>query len=814
MTRHSSGPPSPSSAPRARAVRLLLAVLLVGLALPAVLWSTAATAPRPVEAPPGEFSAERAAALLDRLLGGEEVPRPAGSPAAAAMRERLVTYLGEQGFSVRVQRAVGAGPGGSVGWMHNVIAQRGSGRDRLALLAHYDSVGAGPGVSDDLAGVAALLEVARAAATDPNPPPLLLVLVEGEESGLVGAEAFVSQDPAFAEVAGVINLEARGTRGPSHMFQSGPGSAEWVRAWARLTRRPDASSLSAEVYRHMPNDTDFSLFLERGVPGLNFAFIGGVESYHTPLDDRAHLSLASLQHQGEQALAALRAFGDLSELEGGLPGGGEERVYATLGGRWLLSASRSSLRLVALLCALALLWAPERAVRAGWTDWGRVRGGVAWALLMPVGTAMLAGAYLGILRLVTGSAVPWRATPLACWVSLASLSLFAVAAVGGDAAGDGGVGRALGSWLLWGLAGLFTALFLPGASFLFVWPAVLLALCANGVRLRDAFPARVARIALVGLLVCLPLWMVVILGLAQAFGPPAGALILAALAFPLGLLGPLLAQAPSPRRLLAGGGAALAAAGFLSGFFLPTRTAALPERLNLVYLQDGEATRWQVWGFTSGLPAAFAEGGEWQEERDPERLPWAGRRTWSRPTPSLELPGPSYGVGEKGAGGEIPRAVWSGGLLHLSGILRSPSQAAHTTLEVEGPFELRALAVGRRDLEPASRLALIAPGSEGIRVELWLEPTGEATGEPTGEATGEPTGEAAGEPGGEGGTIEGDDAGREEAPLQLILVDRVQALPPAGGELLSLRGEDWVPSHDGDGAMLVTRLAVPIPPGP
>ena len=29
------------------------------------------------------------------------------------------------------------------------------------LTAHYDSVGAGPGVSDDLAGVAAIVEVAR-----------------------------------------------------------------------------------------------------------------------------------------------------------------------------------------------------------------------------------------------------------------------------------------------------------------------------------------------------------------------------------------------------------------------------------------------------------------------------------------------------------------------------------------------------------------------------------------------------------------------------------------------------------------------------
>ena len=37
-----------------------------------------------------------------------------------------------------------------------------------------------------------------------------------------------------------------------------------------------ATSLAVEVYRRMPNSTDLTVFLEAGIPGLNFAFISGV----------------------------------------------------------------------------------------------------------------------------------------------------------------------------------------------------------------------------------------------------------------------------------------------------------------------------------------------------------------------------------------------------------------------------------------------------------------------------------------------------------------------------------------------------------
>jgi hypothetical protein len=80
-----------------------------------------------------------------------------------------------------------------------------------------------------------------------------------------------------------------------------------------------ASSLFYPVYARLPNDTDLTVFKRHGLPGVNFAFIGGQPRYHTPLDDVGHVDLASLQHQGQNALAIVRALAD-QDLDAPPPG--------------------------------------------------------------------------------------------------------------------------------------------------------------------------------------------------------------------------------------------------------------------------------------------------------------------------------------------------------------------------------------------------------------------------------------------------------------------------------------------------------------
>ena len=69
-----------------------------------------------------------------------------------------------------------------------------------------------------------------------------------------------------------------------------------------------SSSLYPELYDRLPNDTDLSVFKDRGMAGMNFAFVGGLPHYHTPLDNFDNLDMGSLQHQGEQFLSMAKAL--------------------------------------------------------------------------------------------------------------------------------------------------------------------------------------------------------------------------------------------------------------------------------------------------------------------------------------------------------------------------------------------------------------------------------------------------------------------------------------------------------------------------
>ena len=300
---------------------LAAALALCALALLLTVFQGGPPPAKPASAPPAEFSAGRSQAVLRDLLG-DGAPHPVGSPAAAGVRARIVAQLRSLGYAPEVQEDVACTSGGECARVSNVLARL-AGREpgkSVLMMAHYDSVPAGPGASDDLSGVATILEVARVLKAGPPPRHgVLLLLDEGEEPGLLGAKAFVEHSPEMAEVGAVVNLEARGTGGPSLMFETSGADAWMISAFAARVPRPFTSSLFSTIYQYMPNNTDLTLFKQRDVPGLNFAFIGDPAQYHSPLDNLADVSAASLQHHGDNALAAVRglAEGDLAKPPGG-----------------------------------------------------------------------------------------------------------------------------------------------------------------------------------------------------------------------------------------------------------------------------------------------------------------------------------------------------------------------------------------------------------------------------------------------------------------------------------------------------------------
>jgi hypothetical protein len=258
-------------------------------------------------------SADRAMADL-RIISAE--PHPVGTAAHDAVRDYLVARLQALGCTdVHVQYATGFntldGPiGGSVA---NVIARR-PGRvpgQAILLTAHYDAVPRSPGAGDDGAGVAAILETLRALQDSPPIDHDVIVLFsDAEESGLLGAEAFADLDPMARRVGVVLNFDGRGDAGPVYMFQTSAGNAPLIDALDAGVPDARTNSLTGEVYRHLPSDTDFSIWLHSRWPvaGLNFADVGGYTHYHTPSDDIASLDPRVVQQMADYSYGMVRSL--------------------------------------------------------------------------------------------------------------------------------------------------------------------------------------------------------------------------------------------------------------------------------------------------------------------------------------------------------------------------------------------------------------------------------------------------------------------------------------------------------------------------
>jgi hypothetical protein len=599
---------------------LLLAVL--------VRWS--APAPAGHDAAPDSFSAARARRALERFVG-DGAPRPLGSAAGLRARERLVAELEALGLAPEVQRARLCNDNAlfpvcaEVG---NVVAVVGGDATTLGadarcapgaagpvvLVAHHDSVGAGPGASDDGAGVAVLLETARAlGAGPPTRHPVVLLFTDGEEAGLLGARAFAREHPLARVACAAVNVDARGSSGPSLLFQTSAGAGPLVALAARALERPVTSSLFGWVYDQLPNDTDFTVLRDRGLAGYNLAFIEELAHYHTSLDDLGHASDATLQHLGEHALALARALA-------GAPGPlvGDETVWFDVLAfgivRWPRSAALPLAALaVALHAAAAWLLIRRRRSRTRGSMVTAALGAAALALLGPALAALLGyGARLAT-RIVRGeSASEWYAPPpssLAPWVAGALASMLALRLVGGR----GGEAERLGAWWPLCLLGLVCARALPEASYLFVAPALLAGLTAVLARReRRAGVDVVAWLGLAPIGLAGVLWLSVAFGVQLAVGPMAHPVVAAAVALALGPALPLASRAPRTSRVVgvtasvaAGAFVVLGAVGALRSPFFPEQ----PQRVSIAHVErhgDGTAAaHWLVETRDGPVPEAL-----------------------------------------------------------------------------------------------------------------------------------------------------------------------------------------------------------------
>lgn len=272
-------------------------------------------------APDSVFSAIRAQPHLRQIT---QAPHSTGTKENARVRQYIISACEGLGLQTEVQHTTGIysfGRGLLAGQVYNIIARlKGMNSSKAVLImAHYDSQVNAMGAGDDGAGVAAMLEVGRILkAGKPLQNDVLFLFTDAEEDGLLGAQAFVKESPLLQEVGLVLNFEGRGNSGISTMFEVNPENGWMVKEFIQSAKHPVANSLSFEIYKNLPNNTDFTPFKKAGVSGLNHAFVGGFVNYHSMTDRAENLDPGSLQHHGDNMLSLVKHFGnvDLTQTKG------------------------------------------------------------------------------------------------------------------------------------------------------------------------------------------------------------------------------------------------------------------------------------------------------------------------------------------------------------------------------------------------------------------------------------------------------------------------------------------------------------------
>lgn len=552
------------------------------------------------DAPLNEFSAGRAMKHLETIAGH---PHPIGSPEHAEVREYIVHELRSLGVAPEVQEATTVNPAWknpfSAGTIHNVVVTlKGTDTSKSVLLVgHYDSVPTGPGAADDGAAVATMLETLRALKTGgPLKNDVVFLFTDGEEVGLLGARAFVEQHPWANSAGCVLNFDARGNNGTVIMFETSPQNGGLIREFARAATYPVANSFSYDIYRLLPNNTDFAVFKEANIGGLNFANINGFISYHTKLDSLENIDARIIQHQGSYALSLLRHFGNLH-----LPIATEKNAvyFNILGSAFVRYPSPWNLILAllagVLFLAVVIVGFRRRLLKISGIIWGFL------ALLL----AMISGGVLGtilwwvIRRIHSDERLANQSNTYNSYLYMIGFVLLAVALTSTlyvwFRKKVGVENLTVGGLLLWFILVILSALFLPGSNYLFVWP-----LLFSLVALVTVFSSTDRRpnswkqffvftvCAIPGILIFAP--MIYLMFTALAFGMAGIVMVLVVLS--IGLLVPQIQLMAAPGKWLLPAVMLMSGLGFLvAGIVSSGFGATHPQSDSLFYGFDADSGR-------------------------------------------------------------------------------------------------------------------------------------------------------------------------------------------------------------------------------
>ncbi len=591
--------------------------------------------------------------------------------------------------------------------------------------------------------------------------PIIALFSDGEEYGLLGA-ASALDNPAFrARVGAVVNVEARGNRGPSLLFQTSPGDGPLVDLYARSVTHYATSSLFATIYKYLPNDTDLTLFIRGGFVSYNFAFSDNVAHYHTPRDTRANLSPVILQHHGENLLgmAVSLEHVDFAGLKGG-----KDDIYLTVMGKWLPRMAASwalPLSILALVLIALSGWiggAPPR--------WRGIAAGIGAPLALLVGSAVIGWVLHGMAVLVSGQPDPSFAYPLALRISLA-LGVAGVTLLCARPLSPRGA--ALAGWLWYAALAIVSAIFATGLSPYFLFPA-LVAIVLLFVAARFGWDSLIGQGALfLAAIPALFVWMGLVATGETLMGLALHPLFTIPAAFAAFALLPLIGAREMPRPVWLGVAGVLLACAIgaaVTAGLQPAYSAMAPQRLNVAYVED-HATGKAVFAADAAAP-----------------LPAAMRATAA----FSQTPDSPY------AFARVPAYIADAGAPRLAAPTADVSQSAlpngrRVTLALHGSGQTAQMALVVPESVPVT--AITVDGTRTIVGPEWKK----------GIIVLCTTGDCA------HGTISLETSGT--AGFDLTLGERRFGVPDFGARIVAARPDSAVQSQLGDSTVILSKVTVP-----
>jgi len=190
----------------------------------------------------------------------------------------------------------------------------------VAIGAHYDHLGEGGhsgsladrddagmihhGADDNASGTAAVIEIARQLAAQPRERNLLIALWSGEESGLLGSAAFVTEAPVpLGDIAAYINFDMVGRMQENRLAAQATGTAV---DWPALLEQVNVLAgfdLRTQADPYQP--TDVATFNGAEVPSLSFT-TGAHVDYHKPSDTADKVNYEDLARVADMATRLVR----------------------------------------------------------------------------------------------------------------------------------------------------------------------------------------------------------------------------------------------------------------------------------------------------------------------------------------------------------------------------------------------------------------------------------------------------------------------------------------------------------------------------